>query len=82
MPSRLEHTHNLAAQNAKLIRPFMPELDMLRGVAVLGVLLLHAFYWKYGSAGFGPWSGKLMEVTRFGWTGVNLFFVLDRKSVV
>ena len=52
MPSRLEHTHNLAAQNAKLIRPFMPELDMLRGVAVLGVLLLHAFYWKYGSAGF------------------------------
>ena len=77
MPSRLEHTHNLAAQNAKLIRPFMPELDMLRGVAVLGVLLLHAFYWKYGSAGFGPWSAKLMEVTRFGWTGVNLFFVLS-----
>jgi len=26
-----------------LIRPFMPELDMLRGIAVLGVVLLHGF---------------------------------------
>jgi len=55
----------------------MPELDTLRGIAVLGVLLLHAFYWQYGSSSFGPWAGKLLNATRYGWTGVNLFFVLS-----
>jgi peptidoglycan/LPS O-acetylase OafA/YrhL len=60
-----------------LIRPFMPELDMLRGVAVLGVMLLHAFYWQYADMSFGPWARRFMAATQPGWTGVNLFFVLS-----
>ncbi|MFZ0817191.1 MAG: acyltransferase [Candidatus Sulfotelmatobacter sp.] len=76
MPSTPENTHDSAAEE-KLLRPFMPELDMLRGIAVLAVLLLHGFYWRYGSSSFGPVSRKFMEATRFGWTGVNLFFVLS-----
>jgi peptidoglycan/LPS O-acetylase OafA/YrhL len=77
MPSDQQSTPASAAPEAQLLRPFMPELDMLRGIAVLAVLLLHAFYWQYGSSSFEPWAGKFMNVTRFGWTGVNLFFVLS-----
>jgi len=77
MPSAPEHVHHSAAPIENLLRPFMPELDMLRGIAVLGVLLLHAFYWRYGSSSFGPWAGKFLQATRFGWIGVNLFFVLS-----
>ena len=77
MPSDPEDNQPPAAPEEKLLRPFMPELDMLRGIAVLGVLLLHGFYWRYGSSSFGSWSGRFMEATRFGWTGVNLFFVLS-----
>lgn len=50
------------------------QLDVLRGVAILMVLLRHAIV---------PWeqSGRLWRVTRYaeqiGWTGVDLFFVLS-----
>jgi peptidoglycan/LPS O-acetylase OafA/YrhL len=60
-----------------LIRPFMPELDMLRGIAVLAVLFFHGFFWRYGSGPFAPWPARFMSLTRYGWTGVNLFFVLS-----
>jgi len=60
-----------------LLRPFMPELDTLRGIAVLGVVLLHAFYWQYAGFSFGPWASKLISATQPGWMGVNLFFVLS-----
>jgi peptidoglycan/LPS O-acetylase OafA/YrhL len=60
-----------------LIRPFMPELDTLRGIAVLGVVLLHAFYWQFAGMSFGPWARRFMAATQPGWTGVNLFFVLS-----
>jgi peptidoglycan/LPS O-acetylase OafA/YrhL len=55
----------------------MPELDTLRGLAVLAVLLHHGFYWRYGSSSFAPWVRPFMSATRFGWVGVNLFFVLS-----
>jgi peptidoglycan/LPS O-acetylase OafA/YrhL len=77
MRSDPEDKRPSAAPQESLLRPFMPELDTLRGIAVLGVLLLHGFYWRYGSSSFGLWSGRFMEATRFGWTGVNLFFVLS-----
>jgi peptidoglycan/LPS O-acetylase OafA/YrhL len=80
VPSVASNQKNIqasAAPEEKLLRPFMPELDVLRGIAVLAVLLLHGFYWRYGSSSFGSLSGKFMEITRFGWTGVNLFFVLS-----
>ena len=72
-----ENAQNSAAPEEKLVRPFMPELDMLRGIAVLGVLLLHAFSWQYGGLSFGPWARGWLHATQPGWTGVNLFFVLS-----
>jgi len=61
----------------KLVRSFMPELDTLRGIAVLGVLFLHGFEWKYGGMQFGRPARFFLLVTQPGWIGVNLFFVLS-----
>lgn len=55
----------------------MPELDTIRGIAVSGVVLLHAFYWQYSGLSFGPWATRFMAATQPGWMGVNLFFVLS-----
>jgi peptidoglycan/LPS O-acetylase OafA/YrhL len=60
-----------------LIRPVMPELDTIRGIAIIAVLLLHAFFWQYGSLHFGPLAKKFMALTQPGGLGVNLFFVLS-----
>ncbi|HEV8508404.1 MAG TPA: acyltransferase [Chitinophagaceae bacterium] len=44
-------------------RSYYPALDGLRGFAILGVLLQHNF--------------SFLPVPRFGWVGVDLFFVLS-----
>jgi peptidoglycan/LPS O-acetylase OafA/YrhL len=53
-----------------------PELDGLRGIAILMVLLEHyvaeSTYGPKGSLSF-----MLSRVSRLGWTGVDLFFVLS-----
>jgi len=77
MPTGALANPDSGAPQQKLLRPFMPELDTLRGIAVLGVLLHHGFYWRYGSSAFAPWVRPFMSATRFGWIGVNLFFVLS-----
>jgi peptidoglycan/LPS O-acetylase OafA/YrhL len=59
-----------------LIRPYMPELDSVRGLAILLVLFFH---------GIAPpmtaelsRGGKVMfAISQYGWVGVNLFFVLS-----
>jgi peptidoglycan/LPS O-acetylase OafA/YrhL len=60
-----------------LIRPVMPELDAIRGFAVIAVLLLHAFSWQYAGLHFGGPARAFLIATQAGWTGVNLFFVLS-----
>lgn len=55
----------------------MPELDTLRGIAVLGVFLLHGFFWQYGGFHFYRWQTIVVYATRPGGLGVNLFFVLS-----
>jgi peptidoglycan/LPS O-acetylase OafA/YrhL len=77
MPLDPANTARSAQPTEPLIRPFMPELDMLRGIAVLGVMLLHAFYWSYAGMSFGPWARRFVSATQPGWMGVNLFFVLS-----
>lgn len=67
----------ISSEPAALIRPFMPELDTLRGIAVLGVLLLHAFFWQYAGYSFGPFAKAFLRATQPGGYGVNLFFVLS-----
>ena len=55
----------------------MPELDTIRGIAVLGVLFLHGFSWQYAGLHFGTLARMVLAATQPGWLGVNLFFVLS-----
>lgn len=61
----------------KLIRPAMPELDSLRGVAILLVLFFHGFGFQFGSAKLPRLAHLFVVATMPGWVGVNLFFVLS-----
>jgi peptidoglycan/LPS O-acetylase OafA/YrhL len=60
-----------------LLRPVMPELDSVRGIAILMVLVFHGFYW-YGTMAALPRATQIfLHATWFGRLGVNLFFVLS-----
>ena len=56
-----------------MTRPYLPQLDGLRGIAIFGVLVFH-----FNSSEVG-WAGLGFQVGFFelGWTGVTLFFVLS-----
>lgn len=53
----------------------IPELDGLRGFAILIVVLVHYAY-SEGTPG-PPWLVHLRNLFSLGWTGVDLFFVLS-----
>lgn len=74
--------------NNPLLRRYMPELDTLRGIAILLVLCLHGIHdplllalhrlnGRSAEATLSNTGTFLLWLTRFGWTGVNLFFVLS-----
>lgn len=61
-----------------IVRPRMPELDVIRGIAIVSVVVFHGF----GDALFLPaarpaWQQAVIAVVAQGWAGVNLFFVLS-----
>jgi len=59
-----------------LIRPVMPELDSLRGIAILVVLFFHGF--GIANATNMPRPLRMFIIaTMGGWSGVYLFFVLS-----
>jgi peptidoglycan/LPS O-acetylase OafA/YrhL len=60
-----------------LLRSVMPELDSLRGIAILGVVFLHGFFWPYAGFHFSRTARVFLNLTQPGWLGVNLFFVLS-----
>jgi len=60
-----------------LLRAHMPELDSVRGVAILMVLFYHGFYWGIDFSRFPPLQRNLLQVMGLGRLGVNLFFVLS-----
>jgi peptidoglycan/LPS O-acetylase OafA/YrhL len=60
-----------------LIRPAMPELDSLRGVAILLVLFFHGFGFQFAAAKLPRMAHLFVLATMPGWVGVNLFFVLS-----
>ncbi len=67
----------IQAGSEPIIRKHMPELDSLRGVAILMVIFLHGLYWSpHLGVLHGP-VGLLNRISRFGGRGVNLFFVLS-----
>jgi peptidoglycan/LPS O-acetylase OafA/YrhL len=55
----------------------MPELDAIRGVAILAVLLYHNFYWQINVSQFSGISRFFVAGMSMGRLGVNLFFVLS-----
>ena len=55
----------------------MPELDALRGIAILMVMGYHGFYWQVELSGFPRGERILMTSAWSGRLGVNLFFVLS-----
>jgi peptidoglycan/LPS O-acetylase OafA/YrhL len=56
----------------------MPGLDVLRGVAVLAVVLYHGLYWWPPRAiSVSHAAQRLSSLASPGWMGVNLFFVLS-----
>ena len=55
----------------------MPELDSLRGVAILAVVFYHGLYWSAVDVPLRGLASWLRLLSRAGWTGVNLFFVLS-----
>ncbi len=54
----------------------MPELDTLRGVAILAVVFYHGFS-QCDTTGLPGIVRAVFAATRLGWLGVNLFFVLS-----
>ena len=65
------------AEREPLVRAVMPELDSVRGVAVLMVVFYHAFAWSEGWRHLAGLPRLLVLATLPGWIGVNLFFVLS-----
>jgi peptidoglycan/LPS O-acetylase OafA/YrhL len=61
-----------------LLRKVMPELDSIRGLAILGVLFVHGFYYVTGASLFhSPIAKAVIYASMPGRMGVNLFFVLS-----
>ena len=62
-----------------ILRPVMPELDAMRGVAVVLVVLHHAFYWAHVLPRGGDTGTvrMLADIAAPGQLGVQLFFVLS-----
>ncbi|MGB8012918.1 MAG: acyltransferase [Terriglobales bacterium] len=70
-------SENAAAPATSLVRASMPELDTIRGIAILLVLFFHGFGLRYGLRGLSGFPKLLVAATLPGWMGVNLFFVLS-----
>jgi peptidoglycan/LPS O-acetylase OafA/YrhL len=61
-----------------IVRPVMPELDAVRGVAILLVFWFHGFMlFTPPSEAVPAWERAFLEGARQGGAGVNLFFVLS-----
>jgi peptidoglycan/LPS O-acetylase OafA/YrhL len=75
-PSTVPKTE-LVIPASNLLRSKMPELDTIRGIAVLLVLFFHGFGFRYGLQGLSRLPRLFLMATLPGWTGVNLFFVLS-----
>jgi peptidoglycan/LPS O-acetylase OafA/YrhL len=61
-----------------ILRPVMPELDTIRGIAILMVFIFHGFEDFIPRGPKVPlWEHLLLSAMSLGWTGVNVFFVLS-----
>jgi peptidoglycan/LPS O-acetylase OafA/YrhL len=77
MASASANVSNSVREPARLLRSHMPELDSIRGIAILSVLFYHGFAWSVVASAFTGWRRWAIAATTPGWLGVNLFFVLS-----
>lgn len=70
-------TEGLTGSSGGLLRAKMPELDSLRGIACLMVLFFHGFANRYIPEHLNAAERVFVAIWRYGFTGVNLFFVLS-----
>lgn len=62
----------------ELPAPHMPGIDVLRGVAVLLVVVFHGMAYEARKVDWGSQiANAVYGLTAWGWLGVNLFFVLS-----
>jgi peptidoglycan/LPS O-acetylase OafA/YrhL len=74
----MNSTHS-ASTTDPIVRTRMPELDTLRGIAILAVFVFHGFEETIGTAAVARpvWQRAILTLMSQGWAGVNLFFVLS-----
>jgi peptidoglycan/LPS O-acetylase OafA/YrhL len=68
---------DLQVDRQPILRPEMPELDSIRGVAVLAVILYHGLRWARDLSPYPVSQMRFLSVMTLGQFGVNLFFVLS-----
>ena len=66
-----------SGEKLPLVRLHMPELDAIRGLAILGVIFYHGFYWKRNLNLYGFWQQIFLKTMAVGQYGVDLFFILS-----
>jgi peptidoglycan/LPS O-acetylase OafA/YrhL len=71
------HTRMNKSYSQDLVRPQMPELDTLRGLAILGVVFYHGLYEGRNLSGYGHIHASILKLMALGQSGVALFFVLS-----
>ena len=59
-----------------LVRPYMPELDSARGLAILLVLFYHGVAPPANTI-LSDGGQFILALSHYGWVGLNLFFVLS-----
>ena len=65
------------SEEKPVLRPKMPELDSVRGIAILMVLFYHGFASRQNADAFAGLPKLFVRLASPGWTGVNLFFALS-----
>lgn len=75
--STLFTTPEPGSEEKPVLRSKMPELDSLRGVAILMVLFHHGFAARQNAEAFAGFPKLLARLASPGWAGVNLFFALS-----
>ncbi len=77
MVEHLTGEERVAGQGQRLLQRYMPALDVLRGTAILMVMLDHGLYWAGAVERTTGFARQVAKASAAGWLGVNLFFVLS-----
>lgn len=56
---------------------YIPQLDGIRGIAILLVIAYHSMLWQLKTGVVPKYIHIVLQTTKTGWLGVDLFFVLS-----